>query len=495
MGSSQARLLALTSRKFDIGRQLQHYALVKDTLTRDMQKVSKNYNEALKQTTLMWSNDGGVNYSNLTYSTLMRPNSSNGNIPILITNSSGKIVIDQKYKEYADLVAPDGKAGGNWDTNENKNTILSKLTGIPVGTLENYDKTTNNVYEAEAAMYAAEDAAEEAKEKATKKLNAEEFAKYWGNVGGHNFSSPTGTIKLGSADKAISNLKTCIDTIAQSMKPYLPESDYAKFETACESYMKIPSDFISQYGKNENTTTNVNSPGTVDIQYSGNNFYLDTEFAILGIMSYYKGGNPDCITKLDGSAVFTIADKGIESEEYLDYLAKVDAYNESKKAYEDAVDVDNVVLDASQENQINFYNMLFTAIAENGWIEDYSVYDQDYLNQMFQNNEYYVTSMTEYVPVCNCDNNGDLTKGTAKYEYNIDLWSNNDNIFAVNTEAIRQAALTDYEYEKSLISAKEKRIDEKMKNLETEQSAIKTMIEGIEKVKNDNIETYFNIFT
>ena len=60
-------------------------------------------------------------------------------------------------------------------------------------------------------MYAAEDAAEEAKEKATKKLNAEEFAKYWGNVGGHNFSSPTGTIKLGSADKAISNLKTCID--------------------------------------------------------------------------------------------------------------------------------------------------------------------------------------------------------------------------------------------------------------------------------------------
>ena len=77
----------------------------------------------------------------------------------------------------------------------------------------------------------------------------------------------------------------------------------------------------------------------------------------------------------------------------------------------------------------------------------------------------------------------------------MDLWSNNANIFAVNTEAIRQEALTDYEYEKSLISAKEKRIDEKMQNLQTEQDAIIKMIEGIKQVENDNIERTMNLFT
>ena len=103
--------------------------------------------------------------------------------------------------------------------------------------------------------------------------------------------------------------------------------------------------------------------------------------------------------------------------------------------------------------------------------------------------------MTEYEPVCECDNNDDLTRGRAQYEYSLDLWSNNPNIFAVNTESIIQEALADYEYEKSLISAKEKRIDEKMQNLQTEQDAITKMIEGIKQVENDNIERTMNLFT
>ena len=47
MGSTQIRLLALTSRKADITRDLQHLSLQKTSLARDMQRVTKEYREAL----------------------------------------------------------------------------------------------------------------------------------------------------------------------------------------------------------------------------------------------------------------------------------------------------------------------------------------------------------------------------------------------------------------------------------------------------------------
>ena len=496
MGASQARLLTLTSRKFDIGRQLRHCALVKESLTREMQAVSRKYNQDLQQKTLTWSNDGGVSYSNLSYATLMRPNTANGNTPVLVSNNAGKIVIDQKYKEYAEMISADGKAGGSWDDDpDKKNLILSKLTGIPVADLEKSDVTRNAVDSAYTAFEDAQDAMDEAEKAATDQCNAGQFAKYWGTVGGHNFSNPTGTINLGKSDVALTNLEQYVTKdIAQSMKPYLQEEEYQKFEKACKSYFDSISGHITSYDSNKDIKDNVDK-AIGDLGIKNDEFQLKAESAILGIMSFYKANNADCVTKLDGVAEFVVANKGIESDEYKNYLAKVDICSAALEAYESAVNVDNQVLNAEQESKLEFYNLLFTAIADNGWVADYQVYDDEYLNQMLQNNEYYITTMTEYEPVCECDNNDDLWRGRSEYEYSLDLWSNNANIFAVNTESIRQEALTDYEYEKSLISAKEKRIDEKMQNLETEQDAITQMIQGIKQVENDYIERTMNLFT
>lgn len=44
------------------------------------------------------------------------------------------------------------------------------------------------------------------------------------------------------------------------------------------------------------------------------------------------------------------------------------------------------------------------------------------------------------------------------------------------------------------LNEKETRIDTRMQNLETEQSAINEMIKGIETVRNDNTERTFGIF-
>ena len=72
MAASQSRFLQLTCRKNDIGYELTRLSNDKVSLTRDMQKVSRDYHNALSQKTLKWSNNSGVSYIDLNYNNLMK---------------------------------------------------------------------------------------------------------------------------------------------------------------------------------------------------------------------------------------------------------------------------------------------------------------------------------------------------------------------------------------------------------------------------------------
>ena len=80
------------------------------------------------------------------------------------------------------------------------------------------------------------------------------------------------------------------------------------------------------------------------------------------------------------------------------------------------------------------------------------------------------------------------------YSYDQDLASNYDNIYIVKDSDAANEALAEYEYKKSLINEKESRIDTRIQDLKTEQAAIQKMLDTINKVKNDNIVTYFNLW-
>ena len=79
-------------------------------------------------------------------------------------------------------------------------------------------------------------------------------------------------------------------------------------------------------------------------------------------------------------------------------------------------------------------------------------------------------------------------------DYKTDIASNFKNVFMVSNTSAREEALTKYEHEKSIINAKETRIDTRMKNLQTEQAAINQMLQGLEQVRNDNIDRTMNTF-
>ena len=71
LSSTQVRLLQLTNRKNDIGLELSKLSNSKVALTRDMQKLSRDYNNKINQKTLKWSNNGGASYVDLSYQNLL----------------------------------------------------------------------------------------------------------------------------------------------------------------------------------------------------------------------------------------------------------------------------------------------------------------------------------------------------------------------------------------------------------------------------------------
>ncbi len=478
MAASQVRLLQLTDRKNTIGRELEHLSMQKTSLSRDMQRVSKNYQDALNTKTLKWSNNSGVTYVDLSYANLMRPNAANGNKPYLITNANSQVVVDSEYEKYAEMISPNGAAGGDYQSN--RVAILAALTGISSDTLTNSVATSDALDEATQKVNDLQDQVCEKKQKEpTSNDSIQKFWSHAGNVGTNDIAklnTTNGYISLGDSSNASQNLQSLINGIQTNMKNYLSDDDYEAFQTACKAYQDDATGALTS----ENMDYSSEPSG---LKKDSNNFSVNVATMLEKIIGAYKGTTKTSDT---GITLYTTRDKSSTTwqtwnTEYQALVKELEAAQTEQKA---ATNTNNQVLTSSQESEIAFYDQLFTAIAENGWECNDSVSDNDYLNQMLQNNQYYITTMKS----------AEDDNGKEFFEYDSAAASNVDNIFTVNDSNVQNEAMVQYEYEKSIINEKESRVDQRMQNLETEQSAINEMIKGIESVRNDNSERTMSIF-
>ena len=500
LAASQVRFLQLTSRKADIGRELQHLSMEKMALTRDMQKVSQNYQAALSSKTMKWSNNSGVTYADISYGTLMRQNTYNAKSPILITNEAGKVVVDQKYQKYAEMISANGAAGGTW-SGETRNRILSEITGISqdainesyatVGAAGNAANSRDKALEELDAWKAKEE-----RMAGTKYVKVSELAKNLGSVNGKDLSSLYN--KADKGDYTIhssSDIESLINGIKNNMskffvddEEFLKVSDKTEFIKACDEVAKVYKSLVDS-----NDSDADKSRESFGIKGSKGNWTVDIQLLFNQIMGAYITGEGSYDYNSQNEKTFPIRDTSSTgwSDWYNGLKTRQAAFDAADSGYYSSVNDANMVLDAEQETKIQFYDLLFKAIADNGWVYDMNIEDTDYLNQMFQNNSYYITTINK-----NQCYDKDSTYGSTNYEYYYDtsVASNFDKIFAVNDSDARDEALVEYEYQKSLINSKESRIDTRMKNLETEQSAISKMLESIDKVKSDNIERTFGIW-
>ena len=490
MAASQARLLQLTNRKNTIGSELSSLSLQKMSLTREMSKVSKEYNEALNSKVLKWSNNAGVTYVDLSYQNLMTPSDMNQQTPYLITDINGSIIVDSSYHKYAQMISPDGGAGGDWESVRSQ--VLESLTGIPAETIENMDSYSNNVSDAQQAVWDLED---NKPELPFQKGTAEEFVKNLGSSTGYDvapFENKSNwadayknndniILSLENQEQASTALNQICDYVAATLGQCVDDPE--NMQSACETVKSDLNGIIDTADKAGDYSA---------IQHEGLLYKLNvTEFIDLILGAYSAVSENDVINDY-GNTEYIWYDK--DSSEYKSAEAELEEwqaqYDAAMENYNTSNNTKNELLTADQENQIAFYDTLFSSIAEKGWTYNSRVSDTDYLNQMLQNNMYTLTTV---------NTNRELDSETGEYtwenSYETDIASNFDNVFTVNDNSAANEAMAEYEYKKNIINEKETRIDTRMQDLETEQSAINQMIQGIEQVRNDNTERNFSIFT
>ena len=499
MAASQVRLLQLTSRKNDIGRQLSSLSLQKMALSNDMKKITKKYQDALSSKTLKWSTNSGVSYVDLSYANLMRPSSVNQNTPYLITNTNGQVVIDNQYKKYAEMISATGAAGGDYESN--RSNILASLTGVSPESLDASVTADSAVQEAEDKVNNLQNEVDILEAKCTTEIFENDFfTECLGSIGsgfqwdGASTTNVGGDYKLAEqnggghwllgsdATSSKSKLKELLEQLKKNVSNYLTDSDYQAFTEACNSTYTEYCGNIDQ-AVTSGTKDDKSIPVSIFSDKS-NQLGLRVDKFIDTLMGAYRsaGGRYEQSTTDTNAYYYTCIDKN--STEYIDYQNKLAELDAAKEEYEAAVDASNQTLTSTDETQIAFYDKLFNAIAEKGWVANSQVSDTDYLNQMLQNNQYFITTIST-----DEDENGKIF-----YEYDSTPASNFEYIVSVNDSDAQEEAQIEYEYAKSTVDEKESRIDTRMQNLETEQSAINNMIQSAESIRNDNEERSLGIF-
>ena len=482
MAASQVRLLQLTERKNDIGYQLTMLSNQKMSLTRDMQRVSREYQNGLNSKMLKWSNNGGVTQIDLSYKNIMTPSLMNQNKAYLLTDLSNKVVINGQYEKYAKMISPNGQPGGDWESVRDE--VLAELTGVDVTTVSNYNNYQDAIYKNEAAL---DELKEDKVNIPTRSTTTGTFVAKAGTISGYDISelySSAGTISIGGADRAASNIKNITEKLGKQLGQYLKTPE--KFEKACAAWANEYTGLIS----NGNIDP---EKGASALKGDSSNYTINVKTMVDEIIGKYsaEGGS----VKIDSTTNKTEVEwLDIDSDTYKKRAEAQEKwqseYDNATEEYNNAVSNKNTALTSNQEKMLQFYDTLFSSIAEKGWTYNSEVDDNDYLNDMLQNNIYTLTTVdrgAEY------NGNGDEFVLSNKYE--TDIASNFTNIVMVNDSDAREEALIKYENEKAIINAKESRIDTKMQDLQTEQAAVSQMIQSIDKQKSDNIDRTFNIFS
>lgn len=142
--------------------------------------------------------------------------------------------------------------------------------------------------------------------------------------------------------------------------------------------------------------------------------------------------------------------------------------------------------DEFPEDEFNYYVRLFEGIQEAGGCKSVDDYSEDgdtgneWLSNMISSGR---LMLNEYVATGTKKGWNEITAATST------------NITEVTDDSNLKKAELKYENELSKVNAKDTEYDTELKKLETERSALNTELDSIKKVRDDNIERTFGIFS
>lgn len=144
LAASQARFLAITSRKMNCEFESMQIAQQKLSVTREQQKAAQEYQDALTATKLVWdadSNcDGTGDVYNLSYDLMMTPSALNEYDAFLVTDTQGRVVLSESMFNAA-------VKAGIVDSNGNprKTAVIKNEDGKEV-TVNQYSEKGRNAF-------------------------------------------------------------------------------------------------------------------------------------------------------------------------------------------------------------------------------------------------------------------------------------------------------------------------------------------------------------
>ena len=128
LSASQARLLTITARKSDCEYESMRLSHQKLALSRDMNNVSEEYQNAINQTKLIYDFYGnGSQEQQLSYNLLMSPSALNDYIPTLITDTSGRVVLNGGLARAAKAAGIPQEGLGGLPSSDQRNLFIQGM--------------------------------------------------------------------------------------------------------------------------------------------------------------------------------------------------------------------------------------------------------------------------------------------------------------------------------------------------------------------------------
>ncbi len=556
LSASQARLLTITARKSDCEYESMRLSHQKIALSRDMDVVSAEYQDAINQTKLMYDFYGNNTEVNpLTYNLLMSPSALNDYIPTTITDKAGRVVLNPALARAAKAAGIPQEGMDGLPSSDMRNAFIDGLVANDVISDiqgENIKKTTYN----QTAGVGSEDlvcvnTAECSYTELVNNLLKNVTFDLTDIIGQHNYDGgqgvwfelyksdrdettgeisgytkvedPPDSLSLadilngnyvirGSADhqgddrefkswellvdfigsstlwdsmfEGVENLLDTGDSYTQAALEYASskvmemvellgqrdDSDGGNVDYSNFAYWKQLTNKWFQLGANNSTEKVMNNVDDNVNNYVG---IVYIENSAKENEGKYNDGYGLNISYMAQAYLTYFAQymEGISNSDYnVDKLREQCNFVDDMFTFEYVTDVDT-----SGDNLLiaGFYDALFNQICLNGWTENENIDDGEYLEEMLKSGAMYMSTLAD---------DGYYYQGN---------YSTNTYVKEVTDETAVAQAEAKYNREKQKINSKENIIDMKMKNLDTEISALTTEYDTVKSVIDKNIEKTF----
>lgn len=441
--SIKCKLLTLTTRK--------------SMLDRDMDAAALEYQEAVSAKKLRMQN--GANYVNMSYSNLMYPCAANNNDPYVITDMNGRVVVDEKYKDLAKMISPDGSPA---DWSSCRSNVLSQITGISATDIDDFERYHQTLLE-DVSNYNAILASEPSRSSFVVE-SSQGTQLLLAKLGSFGDISNWGTAYADSTQTiAKSDMTSAVNHIKNSLSKYFME-DSELFKQACDA--------IADAGCPDDTI----AVGDLIDMIIGSYSALGGAFCSSDYADPVTGNVHPLWYDVDSAAYAQY------NNSYSTWKARLSA---AEAKMNQSLDNYNTIFSAEDRTLLDFYDRVLSMIADKGWTYCPEITDDAYLNDSLINGSMFLTKVDRER----------VQDGYSTYyyenTYDTNVATNFRNVYMVNDNDKIDQALVEYEAKKRRINDKEKTIDIQIQKLTDESEAIKNMLESINKTMSDNIKENF----